>query len=213
MRALANIFPEIDRPQQFDGGRAGCTGEIELVALEERGARRAALRIVAGPLFEFHDEIVAAIAVEVGRGGIARLGSFRRLQRNREIRERQSTGREGKRILRQGGLLDAIDHGADGVGRLSREVRSVVDEERGAGERLAVQAPRPGRGAAETGAEAAASRSSARRRGRPSRTGRAPTAVAATTEAVGGRVRLAIDVDRATLLRNTARMVSRLRCG
>jgi hypothetical protein len=87
VRALANIFAEIDRPEQARSG-----SKIEFVALKKGCAGGTASRVVEAALLEFQNEIVVAVAIQIRGGCIIRAGSVRRLQRHRKIRQRRGAG-------------------------------------------------------------------------------------------------------------------------
>ena len=68
MRALADVFAEIDRPHQ----RA-----VELVGLQDRIGRYPGLRIVAAAACLVQDDLVLAVAIEVADRGIVRRVALR----------------------------------------------------------------------------------------------------------------------------------------
>ena len=131
MRALADIFAEVDFPEE----RA-----VELVGLQNRRIGDAGLRVVAALAGLVQHDLVFAIAVEVADRDVARRVARGRAQRDGKIGQGQRPGGQRERRARR--LLDAVEHRAHEIGGLAAEIGRGVHEIRRARDRLAVQLDR-----------------------------------------------------------------------
>ena len=128
VRALADVFAEVDRPQQ----RA-----VELVALDNCFARESRGSRVAWTLLGLQNNFVFAIAIEITNRSVVGRVSRRQFKRDGEIRPRWSVRGELER--RACVLLLPVQHRTDEVTVRLLQLRALILKARRVLDRLLVQ--------------------------------------------------------------------------